>query len=80
MSILSGTLNSFVMAVLAINLKATTAGDGIMLGLLVFAGFLLSYCTANTIFAKRPWGLWGIDVSHALVAQVVLAVIVTLLR
>ena len=80
LSILSGTLNSFVMAVLALNLKATTAGDGIVLGLLVWAGFFLSYMTANTVFAKRSWTLWGIDVGHALIAQVVLAVIVTLLR
>ena len=80
LSVLSGTLNSFVMAVLALNLKATTAGDGVVLGLVVFAGFFLSYMTANTVFAKKSWGLWGIDVSHALIAQVVLAVIVTLLR
>jgi Protein of unknown function (DUF1761) len=80
LSILSGTLNSFVMAVLALNLKAATTGDGIVLGLVVWAGFFLSYMTANTVFAKRSWGLWGIDVSHALVAQVILAVIVTLLR
>ncbi len=80
LSILSGTLNSFVMAVLALNLKATTAGDGSVLGLVLWAGFFLSYMTANTVFGKRPWGLWTIDVGHALVAQVVLAVIVTLLR
>ena len=80
LSILAGTLNSLVMAVLALNLKATTVGDGILLGLVVWAGFFLSYMTANTVFAKRPWALWGIDVAHALVAQVVLAVIVTLLR
>jgi Protein of unknown function (DUF1761) len=80
LSILSGTLNSFVMAVLAVNLKATTAADGIELGLVVWAGFFLSYMTANTVFAKRSWGLWAIDVGHALVAQVVLAAIVTLIR
>ena len=80
LSVLSGTLNSFVMAVLALNLKAATAGDGVVLGLVVFAGFFLSYMTANTVFAKRSWGLWAIDVGHALVAQVVLAVIVTLIR
>ena len=80
LSVLSGTLNSFVMAVLALNLKATTAINGILLGLVVFVGFFLSYMTANTVFAKKWWGLWGIDVSHALVAQVSLAVIVTLLR
>jgi hypothetical protein len=80
LSILSGTLNSFVMAVLALNLKASTAGDGVLLGLVVFAGFFLSYMTANTVFAKRSWGLWAIDVGHALIAQVVLAVIVTLIR
>jgi hypothetical protein len=46
----------------------------------VWAGFFLSYMTASTVFAKRSWTLWGIDVGHALLAQVVLAVIVTLLR
>lgn len=80
LSVLSGTLNSFVMAVLALNLKATTAGDGILLGLVVFAGFFLSYATATTVITKRPWGLWGIDVGHALIAQVALGVIVTLMR
>jgi hypothetical protein len=80
LSILSGTLNSFVMAVLALNLGATTVGDGVVLGLVVWAGFFLSYMTANTVFAKRSWALWGIDVGHALLAQVVLAVIVALLR
>ena len=79
-SVLAGTVNSFVMAVLALNLKATTASDGVLLGLVVFAGFFLSYLTANTIFAKRSWTLWGIDVGHALIAQVALAVIVTLIR
>jgi len=68
------------MAVLALNLKATTVGDGILLGLVVFAGFFLSYMTANTVFAKRSWTLWGIDVGHALIAQVVLAVIVSVMR
>lgn len=80
LSVLSGTLNSFVMAVLALNLNASSAGDGVRIGLVVWAGFFLSYMTANTVFAKRPWGLWGIDVSHALVAQVLLGVIVSLLR
>lgn len=68
------------MAVLALNLRTSAATDGVLLGLVVWAGFFLSYMTANTVFAKRPWGLWGIDVSHALLAQVVLGVIVTLLR
>lgn len=80
LSILSGTLNAFVMAVLALNLKSTTVGDGILLGLVVWAGFFLSYMTANTVFAKRSWSLWGIDVGHALLAQVVLGVVVTLWR
>jgi len=68
-SILAAALNAFVMAVPARNLKATTAGDGVLLGLVVFAGFFLSYLTANTIFAKRSWTLWAIDVGHALIAQ-----------
>src|SRR5258707_15022744 len=80
LSVLSGTLNSFVMAVVALNLKATTPGDGVPLGLVLWAGFFLSYITANTVLRKRSWGLWGVDVSHALIAQVVLAVIVTILR
>src|SRR2546430_14581268 len=51
LSVLSGTLNAFVMAVLAFNLKATTAGDGGMFGLVVWAGFFLRYLFAHTVLS-----------------------------
>src|SRR5258708_19063158 len=51
LSVLSGTLNSFVMAVLALNLNAASGGDRVLLGPLVF-GIFLPYTTANTVFAK----------------------------
>lgn len=80
LSIASAFVNAWTLAVLALNLKAASAMDGVVIGLLVWLGFFVTVTTANTVIAKRPWGLWAIDVGHALVAQVAMAVIVTLMR
>jgi uncharacterized protein DUF1761 len=80
LSIASAFVNAWTLAVLALNLKAASAMDGVVVGVLVWLGFFVTVTTANTVIAKRPWGLWAIDVGHALVAQVAMAVIVTVMR
>src|SRR2546430_1605851 len=52
LSVLSGTLNAFVMPVLALNLKATTAADGGMLGR---ARCLAAWGCAGEGAAARLW-------------------------
>lgn len=54
------------MAVLSLNLGGRTLADGVLLGALVWLGFFASLLAANTVLAKPSWGLFGIDVGHAL--------------
>ena len=73
-------VNAWVLAVLALNLGATGAGAGFVLGLLCWLGFMATITAAEVAFLKRPWGLWLVNNVHNLVIQIVLAVIVTVWR
>jgi len=75
-----GLVNAWVIAVLALNLHASSIGDAILLGILVWLGFGATFKAAQVAFEGRPWGLWGIQAIHDVVVQVVIAAIVTLWR
>jgi hypothetical protein len=75
-----GLVNAWVIAVLAVNLHASSIGDAILLGVLVWFGFGATFKAAQVAFEGRPWGLWGIQAVHDLLVEVVLAAIVTLWR
>lgn len=40
---------------------ATSFGDGLLVGLFVWVGFVATATAVNGIFAGRPWSLWAID-------------------
>lgn len=73
-------VNSWVLALFALNLGGTTLADGIMLGILTWLGFMATLTAAQTSFLKQPWGLWLVNNGHNLIAQVVMAAIVTAWR
>ncbi len=73
-------VNSWVLAALALNLGGTTVSDGIMLGVLTWLGFMATLTAAQISFEKKPWGLWLVNNGHNLIAQVVMAAIVTAWR
>ncbi|TMF61286.1 MAG: DUF1761 domain-containing protein [Chloroflexi bacterium] len=60
--------------------RASSVGDGILLGALVWLGFGATFKAAQVTFERRPWAVWGIQAIHDLVAEVVVAAIVTLWR
>ncbi len=70
-------VNSWVLALLALNLGGTTVSDGIMLGILTWLGFMATLTAAQIAFLKQPWGLWLVNNGHNVIAQVVMAAIVT---
>jgi hypothetical protein len=78
--IVASLVNAWVLAVLALNLGATGAGAGFMLGLLCWLGFMATITAAEVAFLKQPWGLWLVNNIHNLVIQIVMAVIVTVWR
>lgn len=68
------------LAVLALNLGGTTIGDGVMLGILCWLGFMASLTAAQISFEKKPWGLWVLNNAHNVIAQILMAAIVTAWR
>ena len=75
-----GLLNAWVIAVLSLNLGASSIVDAILLGALVWLGFGATFKAAQVAFEWRPWGVWVIQAVHDLTVEVVVAAIVTLWR
>jgi len=75
-----GLVNAWVIAVLSLNLGATSITDAILLGALVWLGFGATFKAAQVAFERRPWGLWVLQGVHDLIVEVVVAGIVTLWR
>jgi hypothetical protein len=75
-----GLVNAWVIAVLSLNLGATSLSDAILLGALVWLGFGATFKAAQVAFERRPWSLWGLQAIHDLFVEIVVAAIVTLWR
>lgn len=78
--VVSALLNSWVLAVLSLNLGGKTLTDGVMLGILCWLGFMATITAAQISFEKRPWGLWVLNNIHNVVVQAVMGAIVTMWR
>jgi hypothetical protein len=77
---LAGLLNSWALAVLALNLGAKSLTDGLVLGGIVWLGFFASALAGDTVFSKGSWSVWAINAAHALIVQVVVGAIVSVWR
>ena len=75
-----GLVNAWVIAVLSLNLGASSVVDAIVLGALVWLGFAATLKAAQVAFERRPWAVWGMQAIHDLTVEVVVAGIVTLWR
>jgi hypothetical protein len=78
--VLAALVNAWVLALLSLNLGGSTITDAVMLGVLVWLGFLATLSAATIAFEGRPWSLWVLNNVHHVIVQVVMAVIVTLWR
>ena len=67
-------------ALLSVNLKGSTLGDGILLGVLVWLGFMATITAAQVNFERKPWGLWLLNNGHNLIVQALMGAIVTVWR
>jgi uncharacterized protein DUF1761 len=77
---ISALVNAWVIALLSLNLGGTTIGDGVVLGILVWLGFIATVTAAEFGFLQRRWSAWVVNNIHHLIVQVVLAAIVTVWR
>lgn len=69
-ALVASFVRSFVLAVLMTSLGVQNAGEGILLGLLIFVGFVVPFMAASYAFSKRPFGLFLIDAGNELVFYV----------
>jgi hypothetical protein len=54
--VVASLINAWVIAVLGLNLGGKTLTDGILLGILVWLGFMATITAAQISFEKKPWG------------------------
>ncbi len=54
---------------------ATSVGDGLLVGLLIWIGFVATTLAVNGIFGGRTWLLWAIDSGYYLVNLLVMCAI-----
>jgi hypothetical protein len=73
-------INSWVLAVLSLNLGGKTVSEGAMLGVLCWLGFMATLTAAEVGFLKRPWPLWLLNNAHNVIVQIVMGAIVTAWR
>lgn len=57
---------------------ATSFGDGLLVGLIVWIGFVATTMAVNGIFAGRTWRLWAIDSGYYLTNLLAMGVILAL--
>jgi len=78
--VVASLINAWVIALLALNLGGKTLTDGVLLGILVWLGFMATITAAQISFEKKPWGLWILNNAHNVIVQVIMSAIVTVWR
>ena len=78
--ILVGLVNAWVLALLSLNLGASSIADAIVLGALVWIGFGATFKAAQVAFEGRSWNTWVLTGVHDVIVQIVVAAIVTVWR
>ena len=73
-------VNAWVLAVLALNLGGSSITDGIVLGILMWLGFIATVTAALVAFEGRSWSWWTVENIHHVIVQAVIGAIVTAWR
>lgn len=76
----TGFVNAWALAILALNLGTASIADAILLGVFAWVGFGATFKAAQVVFEGRPWAGWLLTGIHDVIIQVVIAAIVTAWR
>jgi uncharacterized protein DUF1761 len=76
LAIVAALVNAGVLVVLARSTHAATIGDGIVLGILAWLGFMGTITLAQGLFEKRPLNLWLLNNAHNVIVQALMGAIV----
>ena len=76
--LITAFINAYVLARLFAMTGTATLGTGIILAVIVWLGYGLTFSSWPVIFAKQPTGVWFINNGGFLLMQIVMAVVLTL--
>lgn len=80
LTLIAAVVSSLALTVLSRSLGATTAMDGLLIGLLTGVGLVAMALATNFLFERRPLGFWLIVAGYEIVFMAAAGVIVTVWR
>ena len=78
--ILSAAVQAVVLAVLINSLNITDATSGVLVGLMLWAGFIAATTVGNTLYQRLGWKFWWLNASYFLVVMLINSVLLTIWR
>lgn len=80
LTLIAAVVSSLALTVLSRSLGASTALDGLLIGLLTGVGLVAMALATNFLFERRPLGFWLIVAGYEIVFMAAAGVIVTVWR
>ncbi len=75
---LSGLIQAVALAVILNSLGVTTAGEGIVAGLVLWFGLTAATTVGVTLYARRSWKFWWLNASYFLVVMIINSIILAI--
>lgn len=64
-------VQAFLLANIVRDVGATTISDGLLLGFILWLGFVAATSLGDYLFGGRPWKLWQINASYYLIVLLI---------
>jgi len=77
---LSAVFQAVALAVVINSLNATTATNGLLIGLVLWLGFTAATTVGVTLYSLRSWKFWWLNSSYFLVVMAINSVILAIWR
>lgn len=75
---ISSLAQVIALAVVVKSLHADSAGDGLLVGLLLWAGFTAATTIGNNLYSRLSWKFWWLNASFFLVVMPINAVLLSI--
>lgn len=78
MSFVAALITAYVLATLLNTMLVASLAEGLILGVLVWLGFVATTMVTGVFFQEMPWGLFFINSGYQLASIAVMSIILTL--
>jgi hypothetical protein len=75
-AIVSALVSAAILEVLAKSLGAQTLSEGVVLGVVVWLGFIATWSAVSAVFDGRSWKFWAIVNGNAVITFVVMGAVI----